>query len=171
MIGAVWTKGKTMMPTTAAGLLAVDVGLSTGFARFDDRGRLLWHGSHNFGAAARHKRGILHVLDRAGAVDWLALEGGGSLLRHWENEARRRYIETLVYSAEEWRNALFPVRERTDAERAKGFARQVARRLIAWDSPAGPRDTQFDTAEAICLGVAACLEVGLLLEAPAGILG
>ncbi|MFW5734022.1 MAG: hypothetical protein ACOCWR_03080 [Oceanidesulfovibrio sp.] len=151
------------------GLLAVDVGLSTGFARFDGRGRLVWHGSHNFGSAARHKRGVVHILERAGAVDWLALEGGGPLLRHWENEARRRGIEVLPYSAEEWRMELFPARERTDGGRAKEYARSVADRLIARDGSAGPRETRFDAAEAICLGVAACLATGLLAEPAPGI--
>jgi hypothetical protein len=162
---------RNMKPELVGGLLAVDVGLSTGFARFDGRGRLLWHGSHNFGSAARHKRGIFHLTERAGAMDWLALEGGGPLLRHWDNEARGLGLQTLIYSAEEWREVLFPARERVDAERAKGFARQVAQRLIVRDNPSGPRDTQFDAAEAICLGVVACLEVGLLQDAPAGILG
>lgn len=153
------------------GLLAVDVGLSTGFARFDGECRLLWHGSHNFGAASRHKRGVIHILDRAGEVDWLALEGGGPLLRHWENEARRRSIEVLVYSAEEWRESLFPLRERADGERAKAFARQAAGRIILRDGPAGPREAQADAAEAICLGVAACVDVGLLAEPPEELTG
>ena len=46
------------------GILAVDLGLRTGLAYFDDEGRLAWFRAQNMGSVPRLKRAIPAVLRR-----------------------------------------------------------------------------------------------------------
>lgn len=60
-------------------LLAVDLGIRTGLALFDQDGRVKSYQSRNFGTAGRLRqavRGILHELPN---VTWLVVEGGGPI--------------------------------------------------------------------------------------------
>src|SRR5664279_4375864 len=84
-------------------LLAVDLGLKTGLALFEETGKLLWYRSHNFGTTERLKRGVPGILDGIPALAALVIEGGGNLATVWEKEADRRGIAVYRIGAEEWR--------------------------------------------------------------------
>jgi len=84
-------------------LLAVDLGLRTGLALFGHDGRLQWYRSHNFGTAARLRRGVRGVLANLPHLACLVLEGGGTLADIWAREAARRGIPVRQISAEAWR--------------------------------------------------------------------
>ncbi len=69
-----------------ATLLAVDLGVKTGLALYDQDGRLLWYRSHNFGTAERLRRGARQVLGTLPQLAWLGLEGGGPLAEIWRRQ-------------------------------------------------------------------------------------
>jgi len=68
-------------------LLAVDLGVRTGLARYGPDGRLRWYRSHNFGSATRLRRAVPALLD---GVRYLVVEGGGHLASIWAAEADAR---------------------------------------------------------------------------------
>ena len=87
-------------------LLAVDLGLRTGLACYNQDGRLTWYRSHNFGTATRLRRGVPGVLNGVSNLAWLIVEGGGPLADIWEREAERRQVSVQRVSAEIWRQQL-----------------------------------------------------------------
>jgi hypothetical protein len=147
-------------------LLAVDLGVRTGLALYGQDGRLRWYRSHNFGNAARLRRGVPTVLDEAAEVAYLVVEGGGALGPAWEREAAARGIEVRWVSAQEWRELLFYPREHRTGEIAKRRADDMARRVIEWSGARRPTSLRHDAAEAILIGLWGVLEVGWLAELP-----
>ncbi len=107
-------------------LLAVDVGLRTGLAFYGRDGRLGWYRSHNFGTAARLRRGVRGLLDDMPDLAWLVLEGGGPLAEIWKREATRRDISVRHISTEAWRRRLLYSRQQRSGVAAKAHAIEVA---------------------------------------------
>lgn len=83
---------------TMGSLLAVDIGIKTGIALFNDRGRLVWYRSHNFGTSSRLRRAVRSIFLSIPDLSWLVPEGGGPLADIWGNEALRRKISTYRIS-------------------------------------------------------------------------
>lgn len=148
-------------------LLSIDIGIKTGLAVFGSDGRLLWVRSRNYGARARLKRDVGAVLREAGAVRYVALEGGGDIALPWISECERQGIEVLRISAEAWRNDLLRVRERRSGPEAKKHAGALARRIITASGAKRPTSLRHDAAEAICAGFWAVQQVGWLSPAEA----
>jgi len=148
-------------------LLAVDLGLKTGLALYGKNGRLIWYRSHNFGTAARLKRGIRIILNSVPDCAWLVLEGGGSLADIWKHEAARRRIAFHQISAEQWRKMLLYPREHRSRSGAKKSACGVAKRIIEWSGAPRPTTLRHDTAEAIIIGLWGTMFVGWLKNLPA----
>jgi hypothetical protein len=151
------------MPT----LLAVDLGLRTGYALYGRDGRLLWYRSKNFGTAERLRRGVRGLLDEIPDLGWLVLEGGGPLAEIWEREARHRRIDVIRISAEQWRRCLLVPREQSSGRLAKRNAGARARRVIEACGAARPTSLRHDAAEAILVGLWGVRKVGWLPH-PAG---
>ncbi|MCS6840644.1 MAG: hypothetical protein NZ699_13595 [Roseiflexus sp.] len=147
-------------------LLAIDLGLRTGFAVYGSDGRLRRYGSHNFGTATRLRRGVASVLAEPTDLEWIYIEGGGSLADIWTREAERRSISVRLVSAETWRRALLYEREQRNGDQAKRIADTLARRVIAWSGAPRPTALRHDTAEAIMLGLWGVLDVGWLERLP-----
>jgi hypothetical protein len=147
-------------------LLAVDIGLRTGLALFGQDGRLRWYRSHNFGTAARLRRGVRGVLTELPHLAWLVLEGGGTLADIWAREAARRDIPVRQISAEAWRCQFLYPREQRRGAHAKDSAKDLARRVIAWSQARRPTSLRDDAAEAILIGLWGALEVGWLERLP-----
>ncbi|RKH15232.1 hypothetical protein D7V97_00725 [Corallococcus sp. CA053C] len=148
-------------------LLAVDLGLRSGLARFGADGRLHWYRSQNFGTHARLKRAVPAVIHDASPLAWLVLEGGGPIADVWEREASRRALPVLRVAAEDWRSRLLYAREQRSGPQAKDAADGLARRVIEWSRAPRPTSLRHDAAEAILLGLWAALEVGWLAQVPA----
>ena len=151
------------MPKT---LLAVDLGVRTGLALFGEDGRLRWYRSQNFGNAARLRRAVPALLDEAGEVGYLVVEGGGALAQAWAREAAARQIEVVWVTAEEWRQLLFYPREHRTGEMAKKRAEEMARKVIEWSGARKPTSLRHDAAEAILVGLWGVLRVGWLRQLP-----
>jgi len=147
-------------------LLAVDLGVKTGFALYGRDGRLQWYRSHNFGNISRLRRGVKGILDDIDELEWLVLEGGGTLAEIWKHEADRREIRVLQISAEMWRATLLYHREQRSGRMAKHKAQDIARRIIEWSGTHRPTALRHDTAEAILAGFWGLLEVGWLQKIP-----
>jgi hypothetical protein len=155
-----------MPPPPGPALLAVDLGLRSGLARFGADGRLLWYRSQNFGTHARLKRAVPAVLQDAAPLAWLVLEGGGPIADVWEREALRRALPVLRVAAEDWRHRLLYAREQRSGPQAKDAADGLARRVIDWSHAPRPTSLRHDAAEAILLGLWGALEVGWLPQVP-----
>jgi hypothetical protein len=147
-------------------LLAIDLGLSTGLALYGADGRLAWYRSHNYGSAARLRRGAYALLSDTPGLVWLVIEGGGNLADIWEHAAAQQGISVRRISAEIWREQLLYVRERRSGAQAKQHADALARRVIEWSGAARPTALRHDTAEAILIGLWGVLELGWLPALP-----
>ena len=152
-----------------ASLLAVDVGVRTGLACWDDMPRLRWYRSHNFGAASRLKRAIPGILDQVGDLSRLVLEGGGPLADAWAHEGERRGLQVVRTSAEEWRAIFLLPREQRTGTKAKETAGRLARVAIVWGGGPRPTSLTHDAAEAVLLGVWGVLGAGWVREVPEGL--
>ena len=144
----------------ATALLAVDLGLRTGLAHFDRRGRLLRFASRHFGGRDALRRGAPSLLAELEALEWLVYEGDARLARAWCRPAEARGIQCLRVEPDTWRQALLLPRQRTESSLLKREAMVLAERIVA-DAPAraamppGP-----DAAEAILIGLWACRQLG-----------
>jgi hypothetical protein len=106
-------------------LLAVDLGLKTGLALFEDSGKLLWYRSHNFGTTERLRQGVPGILDGIPDLAVLVIEGGGNLATVWEKEAFRRDITLYRIGAAEWRKLFLYSREQRSGPEAKHHAGEI----------------------------------------------
>lgn len=162
------TTGRTQ---SKGSLLAVDLGVKTGFALYGSDGRLRWYGSRNFGNRVRLRRGIPGILEGEPGLAWLVVEGGGDLAPLWMVEADKRGIGILQTTADAWRERFFISRDRRSGAKAKSSADDAARRVIEWSHASRPTSLRHDAAEAIMIGLWGVLETGLLDSPPAGIGG
>lgn len=147
-------------------LLAVDLGLKTGLALYQENSRLLWYRSHNFGTTERLKRGVPGILDAIPELKALIVEGGGNLATVWEREAERRGITYLRIDAGEWRQMFLYSREQRSGVEAKKHAGELARTVIDWAGAARPTSLRHDAAEAIMIGLWGLRRLGWLDALP-----
>jgi hypothetical protein len=150
-------------------LLAVDVGLRTGLALYEQNGRLVWYRSHNFGNRTRLRNAVRQMFHDVADLKWLILEGGGPIADIWSHEAERRGISVRRIAAEDWRNDLMYPRQRRNGAEAKDSADAMARRVINWAGADRPTSLRHDAAEAILIGLWGLIHVGWLKGVPAGL--
>jgi hypothetical protein len=148
-------------------LLAIDLGVRTGFACFGDDGRLRWYRSQNFGDAARLRRAIPRLLGDPDDLTRIVIEGGGPLVAAWASEAERRSLLVRQVSAETWRALFLLPREQRSGAQAKLVAGRLARRVIEWSGAARPTSLRHDAAEAVMVGLWGVLNAGWLKVLPA----
>lgn len=147
-------------------LLAVDLGLRAGLALYGEDGRLHSYRSHNFGSLPRLRAGAARILHEHPGLAWLVIEGGGVAAEAWARAAAKRALPVLQISAETWRAAVLLDREQRSGAVAKQHADTLARRVIGWSHAPKPTSLRHDAAEAILLGLWACVEVGWLPALP-----
>ena len=154
------------MPPAPA-LLAVDLGLRTGFAAFSRDGRLVWTRSQNLGSRARLRAAAASVLDGLPGVERLVLEGGGDLARLWAAGAEKRGLAVRVVDAQTWRRQLLLPRDQRSGADAKHAADALARAVIAWSGAPAPKGPlRHDAAEAVAVGLWGVLDAGWLDAVP-----
>ena len=144
------------------GLLAVDLGLRCGLARFGPDGRLAWYRSSHLGSRATLRRAIPSILAQAAPLAHIVCEGDRALGELWVDAASRYGAVGRIVSAEMWRLALLLPREQRTGPAAKQHADRLARRVIAWSDAPRPTSLRHDAAEAILLGLWAVSELGWL---------
>lgn len=143
-------------------LLAVDLGLKTGLALYNESGRLRWYRSHNFGTSTRLRRAVYALLNDITDLAWVVIEGGGNLADIWIRELNRRQIPFRQISAETWRIQFLYQREQRSGQEAKYRADDLARQVIEWSGASRPTSLRHDTAEAILIGLWGVLDIGWL---------
>ena len=100
-------------------------------------------------------------------LDRLVLEGGGGLAELWKAAGARRGLRVRIMDAGVWRRGLLLPRERRTGALSKEAADTYARRIIAWSGAKTPTGKlKHDAAEAICVGLWACVEAGWLAGVP-----
>ena len=156
-----------MPDASPTALLAVDLGLRTGFAFYGRDGRLVSYRSQNLGSRARLKKAAGSMLNGASGLERLILEGGGDLADVWVREGERRGLRVRVIGAEQWRRPLLLPREQRHGTDAKAAADGLARAVIAWSGAKSPTGAlRHDVAEAIAVGLWGVLDAGWLDAVP-----
>jgi hypothetical protein len=145
-------------------LLAVDLGLRTGLATFNRKGRVLSYRSTNFGSVTRLKRGAHSSIPTN--LEVLFTEGDAHLASIWERTAEKRGMRSYRVAPHEWRAALYRPGQMRDARDWKHKAVSFAERIIAWSGCQRPTSLRHDAAEAICIGLYAALKLGWLQSLP-----
>jgi transposase len=154
------------MPIVPCHLLAVDVGLHTGLALFDENHQLLWYRSHHLPNPKKLKIMISKLLRDSPHPTHIYLEGSGPLAELWLREAEKLSITVRQISAELWREKLFYARQRTSGTQAKKEADSLARLVIKELGGKRPTQLRHDTAEAVLVGLYGLLELGWLENWP-----
>ncbi|CAJ1950814.1 unnamed protein product [Cylindrotheca closterium] len=162
-------------------LLAVDLGLKTGFALFNKQGQLLRYEQHLF-----HKDKLdeeiktivdgwesdMQAIEAIGSeepltVTKIAVEGGDiAILNAWESATKDVSITRI--SPEEWRFHLLSEKERTSGATSKAAARLIARQVVSDFGIMGNHQGKFktDVAEAVVLGFYVCKKLGWVTRDP-----
>lgn len=146
----------------AGHLLAVDVGLHTGLALFDEQARLIWYRSHHLASPHKLKKMIAKLLRDTPHPTHIYLEGGGPLTELWLREATKLSLSVRQLPAELWRKKLLYARQQTSGQLAKKEAEGLARQVILALGGKKPIHLRHDTAEAILVGLFGLLELGWL---------
>ena len=148
-------------------LLAVDLGLKTGFALYGRDGRLISYRSQNLGTRARLRKAAGSVLSEHRDAERLVLEGGGDIAEIWKRAAERAGRRARVIDAHVWRRQLLLPREQRRGFQAKEAADGLARAVIEWSGAKRPKGKlRHDAAEAIGVGLWGVLDAGWLLSVP-----
>ena len=146
-------------------LLAIDLGLTFGWARFDTQGQLLAYGSQHCARRAQLNPISWSMLRSLPPNSHVYAEGGGDLARHWRRNALRFQFSFSSLAAEHWRSTCLIPRERRSGSIAKANALKLARILIRARASKAPTQIRHDTAEAILMGWWALLDLGWIDEA------
>ena len=133
-------------------LLAVDLGLRSGIALFDDQGELLRYRSTNFGSRSRLKKAVYRVIRDAGPPDYLIIEGSRDLGAIWDKAATKQGAQVFDVAPETWRKELLEPHQRRSGAGAKEAADQLAREIIDKTGADAPTSLRHDAAEAILIG-------------------
>lgn len=141
-------------------LLAVDLGLKTGFAWIDEAGDVVRYRSTRFPDRGTLRRAVPGIVRERADVTVIVVEGDVALARPWASAARRMGAAFQEVGADVWRADLFPAHERTSGTVAKATADRFARRALELGPTSRPTSLRHDVAEAICLGIWAAWQRG-----------
>lgn len=148
-------------------LLAVDLGVKTGFACWQTNDcRLLWYRSQNFGSKARLGKAADGILQMAGLPGVLLLEGGGGIAHLWQQSASRNGWSIRMIQAEEWRRGLIKQSEWLYTSYLKQLSVSYALKAAAWGGHRVAGAMNHNTAEAILAGLWLLVQEGYCRETP-----
>lgn len=153
-------------------LLAVDLGLATGFALMSSHPRLERVGSRRFASRSALRSGASTLLREVetpggGPPAVVVLEGDRDLARIWARRAEHRGARTLQVPPEQWRAVLLHPREQRNAREAKQAARRLAPVVARTFGSTVRTSLGSDAAEAVLIGLWALLELGWIAQLPA----
>lgn len=133
-------------------LLAVDLGLSTGIAIFDENGNLSRYRSHHLPDKSTYKRWIMALLREFPDLRFVIVEGGGELAEEWKKVAGKRGFHFKRIDAGIWRQVFLLPREQKSGNDSKENAIALAREIIRDAGIKITKTLRHDTAEAILTG-------------------
>lgn len=158
---------KNAMPPKSPRLLAVDLGLVSGWATFDEDGRAIAHRAPKFADVGRLKRSVRGLIPPT--VTHVYVEGDRHYGDIWGKAAARTGAKLRPVSPEQWRKRLLLPRERRSGAEAKAAAEALAKRVLAWSGAPPKTKLRTDAAEAIAIGLFGALELGFLPDIPESI--
>ena len=164
-------------------LLAVDLGLKSGVALFNQKGKLIRYEQFTFERESMvdRIRTLIHqwesevndaVGDENNGSPWkvthIAIEGGDvSIFNAWSSVAQD--LSVLRVSPEEWRSELLLSKEKSSGADCKAAARLIARQVVAdygiMENHSGKFKT--DVAEAVVMGLYVSRKLGWISRSPA----
>ena len=134
-------------------ILAIDLGLRTGFALYED-GVLVRHWSSRFPSKAAIRKGAWNVLRDLGTLERVVAEGDRLLGEIWEKAATKQGAAFECIDAGVWRRELLYDREQRGSSTAKKSALELALLVIEEDgAPRPASELRDDAAEAILIGL------------------
>jgi len=140
-------------------LLAIDLGLKRGWARYDKTGRLRAYHSQHFGNRSQLKRAVWSIMSGGDApLEVLVMEGDRGLGELFAKLGRKWGVEVVLTDAHAWRPSLMDPKHRRSGEDAKAHADRLARAVITASGAPEPTALRHDAAEAILVGLWAVLE-------------
>lgn len=131
-------------------LLAVDLGLNTGWSVWNEEGRLLRFESRRFSSRSKMRIGIPTILRSLPEPSHIVAEGDSRIAKLWFGFYKD--CSTELVQAQDWRPDVFAPRERRNGAMAKSNAIELAGEVIRYDRVGRAGDLNHDTAEAILLG-------------------
>ena len=143
-------------------LLAIDLGVKTGLALYNQDCKLEWYRSKNFGSKNSLNKALYSLLKTVENLEFLIIEGGGDLFTIWEKQAKKQGIKVIQIQAHVWRKELLLQREQRNGQQAKRYAIQIANEVIKHTSGKKATSLSDDAAEAILTGYWALSEVNWL---------
>jgi len=147
-------------------LLAVDVGLRTAMAGFDQNGRVVFLQSRHFRSSTVLRKAVPGLLAEFSQLEHVVLEGGGELAKVWQkNLDRAGFAHSLVH-ADRWRKDMFYPREQRNGPIAKQAALDLFTSVISWSGLSGSFSKQDDAAEAVLCGFWWAWQAGWVADAP-----
>jgi len=149
---------------TVTYLLAVDAGVKTGLALYDNKGCLCWYRSHNMGSVASLRTAAYHLLNSIENLSWVVIEGGGPVAQAWIKEATRKNLNIIRTDAGEWRKVILHPREFRNSAIAKQSAITLSKQIIESSYAPSANRPNHDAAEAILIGLWGCREAGFRAE-------
>ncbi len=142
-------------------LLAIDLGLKTGFAVYSELGELVAYRSTRFPSTAAIKKAAWGVLRDIDELTHVVVEGDRLLAAIWRKVAEKRGLAFQVVTPETWRAVVLHPRERRDGSAAKKAAFELGEEIIrASDVPAPTGCLTSDVVEAVLIGQWAAIELG-----------
>jgi len=160
-------------------LMAVDLGLRTGFALFNDRGELVHYENIVYENAESLRDGAETFMrewedklskSNPSRITHISIEGADAALRDiWRELCGGNAHQKLTFvRPEEWRADLLSSKEKTSGGSSKEAARLVARQVVA-DCSGKLHEGKFqtDVAEAVLVGYHVCRRLGWIQREPA----
>jgi hypothetical protein len=145
-------------------LLAVDAGVKTGLALYNNQGQLCWYRSHNMGSISSLRKAAYRLLHSVENLRWLVIEGGGPVSEAWVKEAVKLNLNIIRTDAGEWRKALLHPREFRNSAIAKQSAISLSKPVIEKSDAPSVNRPDHDAAEAILIGLWGCGQAGFLAD-------
>jgi len=147
-------------------LLAIDLGLRTGLAVYDEARGLVAYRSQRFANRSQLKRAAWGVLREVEGLVHVVLEGDVQLASVWTKAAQKRGASCHTVQAHDWRKDLLLAREQRSGRDAKEAADEMARRIIAASEAPNPTSLRHDAAEAVLIGWWGAMQQGWLDHPP-----
>ncbi len=157
-------KDRDVLVAKSPRLLAVDLGLVSGWATFDEDGLAVSHRAPRFADVGRLKRSVKSLVPPT--VTDVFVEGDRHYGDIWGKAAARIGATLRPVSPERWRRRLLLPRERRSGADAKAAAEAMAKRILMWSGAPPKMKLRTDAAEAIVIGLYGVLELGWLADVP-----
>lgn len=147
-------------------LLAIDVGLSTGMALYNQDGRLCWCDSQKFENLAQMKRFAAKLIGETEKLDWILSEGDYNLAAIWERAAIKNGVRIQRVSGQVWCQQLLEMPYDDAVQQIDPHAFEFARKIMHYSEMSSPKNLDKHAIEAALIGMWGVLQMGWINKLP-----